>query len=431
MQKNIVIEPSDKSAPSMDRPLSKTVLLERARKRWIRLFLAGVGLVAVVAFITRSLSPSMERVKVRTALVEVGEVEATLTASGTVVPEFEQVITSPIETRVLKLLKRAGDTILAQEPILILDNGAALATFEKHQDQVSLKVNAIEQSKAELSGSVTKLKAQVKVKELEVEANRVKFEQAKQLFAKDIVSKNDLAQAELAYEQSKAELEALVVDKQNAELSTRLKIDGLNLELRMLLKDKLEAQKELERATPKPDRNGVLTWTLATEGATVHKGDMVAKVADLSTYRVDATISDVHAGRLAIGQTVQIKIGESILDGALSNILPTIENGVVKLVVQLSDKTNKALRSNLRVDAFIVTGRESNTLRIKKPQMVDVEGKPHLFVIRGDVAIRAPVSVGLIGFDFVEIKSGLKEGDEVILSDMSEYKHLKEVRLKN
>lgn len=415
----------------MDRPLPKTVVLEQVRKKWIRWTIGIATVFALIVVATKSLSPSIERMKVRTAQVEVGEVEEVLTASGTVVPEFEQVITSPIETRVLKLLKRAGDTILAQEPILILDNSAALASFEKHQDQVSLKVNAIEQSKAELSGSVTKLKAQVKVKELEVEANRVKFEQAKQLFSKDIVSKNDLAQAELAYERSKAELEALVVDKQNAELSTRLKINGLNLELRMLQKDKQEAQKELERATPKPDRSGVLTWTLATEGATVHKGDMVAKVADLSTYRVDAMISDVHVGRLMVGQSARVKIGSTLLEGTLTNILPTIENGVIKLIVQLVDKAHHALRANLRVEVFIVMGREQETLRVQKPQFVEVGGERYVFVIQNQSAIKIPVSVGLIGFDFVEIKSGLNKGDEVILSDMAEYKHLKEVRLKN
>ncbi len=416
--------------PTMDRPLSKEFLDKQTQKKWIRVAAPILILIPLLIWIASSLSPAVERIKLRVAAVEIGEVEATLTASGTVVPEFEQVITSPIETRVLKVLKRPGDTILAQESILILDNGAALASFEKHQDQVSLKVNAIEQSKAELSGSVTKLKAQVKVKELEVETNRVKFEQSKQLFSKGIISKNDLDQAELAFERSKAELESLVIDKQNAELSTRLKIDGLNLELRMLQKDKQEARKELDRATPKPDRNGVLTWTLATEGATVHKGDMVAKVADLSTYRVDATISDIHASRLAIGQAVQLKLGETRLDGALSNILPTIENGAIKLTVQLADKANKLLRSNLRVDVFIVTGRETRNLRVRKPQLVDVEGKTHLFVIRGSRAVRMPVSIGLIGFEFVEIKSGLNEGDEVILSDMSDYKHLKEVRLK-
>lgn len=415
----------------MDRPLSKTAILEEVRKKRLQ-WIIGVGVVLALAFIiTRSLSPSIERMKVRTAQIEVGEVESVLTASGTVVPEFEQVITSPIETRVLKVLKRPGDTILAQQPILILDSGTALALFEKHQDQVSLKVNAIEQSKAELAGSVTKLKAQVKVKELEVETNRVKFEQSKQLFSKGIISKNDLDQAELAFERSKAELESLVIDKQNAELSTHLKIDGLNLELRMLQKDKQEAQKELDRATPKPDRNGVLTWTLATEGATVHKGDMVAKVSDLSTYRVDAMISDVHAGRLSVGQSAQVKIGDTLLEGTLTSILPTIENGIIKLLVQLEDKVNRALRSNLRVEVFIVMGRERETLRVQKPQFVDVEGRAHVFIVRDNLAIRTPVSVGLIGFDFVEIKSGLSEGDEVILSDMSEYKHLREVRLKD
>jgi HlyD family secretion protein len=79
-----------------------------------------------------------------------GNLEATITASGTVVPEYEQVISSPIDTRILRILKKAGDTLHPNEPILMLDLETAKLAYDKISDQLALKINSQYQAKASL-----------------------------------------------------------------------------------------------------------------------------------------------------------------------------------------------------------------------------------------------------------------------------------------
>ena len=174
----------------------------------------------------------------------------------------------------------------------------------------------------------------------------------------------------------------------------------------------------------------MLTWSLSEEGITVHKGDVLARIADLSSFRVEATLSDVHAKHVSVGLPVAVKVGEETLDGTVTNVLPTIKNGVMTVQVALQQKSSPLLRSNLRVDAFIVTGRRARALRVKKGPFADGEGPLDAFVVRGDRAYRTRIELGLSSFEDFEVVKGLAAGDEVIISDMKDYMHLREVRIR-
>ena len=111
----------------------------------------------------------------------------------------------------------------------------------------------------------------------------------------------------------------------------------------------------------------------------------------------------------------------------MSAVYPTVENGTARLSLDLTDSTNRILRPNLKVDVYLVTGRKDSTLKVKKGPFAD--GRTPAFVIRGTMALRTPVSVGIASFDEVEVLGGLDPGDEVIISDMSEYEHLSTIRV--
>src|SRR4029077_18222206 len=81
----------------------------------------------------------------------------------------------------------------------------------------------------------------------------------------------------------------------------------------------------LDLSTTKSDRKGVLTWVLSQEGALVRRGDVIARIADLSSFRVDGSVSDVHAGQLRPGMSAVVRINDESLDGTISEVFPTVE----------------------------------------------------------------------------------------------------------
>jgi HlyD family secretion protein len=414
----------------MDRPLDAGFQRQRTVRRVV---LAG-GLTALVSGVLwwgpGWISPSVSRSRIRTARVDAGPIEAVITASGIVMPEVEEVISSPVTARVLRILRRAGTQLAPGDPIVELDTSEAALAVEKLTRNLALKENQQAQAKLELERRLNDLDSQTKIKALQLQSFRSQLVRNRQLFKEGLTSAEELRQSELAEAQAVIELKQLENERVNAERATSTQLEGLALEMATLRQEVQEARRQLELASPRASRPGVLTWTLTEEGTTIGKGDVIARIADLTSFRVDATVSDVHAKQLAVGLPVAVKIGDDTLDGRIATILPTIQNGIITIHITLADRSNPLLRSNLRVDALIVTGRKAKVLRIKKGPFADGDGRREVFVIRGGRAVKVPVELGLASFDEYEVVRGLSAGDEVIISDTRDYMHLRELRVR-
>ncbi len=413
----------------MDRPLAPEILQRENIKRALKIAMPVIAIVAVLMLISAWIHPSINRNRIRTAKVERGPIVATITASGTVIPEFEQALSSPIDSRVLKVLKKPGAVVAKGEAILELDVSAAQFDLEKVTDQIKLKENQQAQLRLDLDKTLTDLQTQARIKQLRREYLQAKSAQQKQLFAIGGSSKEQLRQSELEEEIAELELQQLDSNIRNTQNSLQNQLQGVATEIRILQKERVEAQHQLELATTKAERDGVLTFALSEEGTTVRKGEVLARIADLGSFRVQAAVSEVHATRLAVNLPVKIKVNEDFLTGSLAAIYPKIENGIITMSVNLDDKSNAALRSNLRVEVFIITASRDNVLRLKKGAFAAGESMNEVFVLRDETAFKTPVRLGLSSFEYFEVTEGLSEGDEVIISDMRDFAHVKEVRV--
>jgi len=114
----------------------------------------------------------------------------------------------------------------------------------------------------------------------------------------------------------------------------------------------------------------------------------------------------------------------------VSTVEPTVRDGVMRLWIRLADSTNAALRPSLTAEAYVVTDRRANALRVARGPFLTGASTQDVFVVRDSIALRTRVELGLIGYDQVEIARGLEQGDEVIVSDMTNYLHARELKLK-
>jgi len=131
-----------------------------------------------------------------------------------------------------------------------------------------------------------------------------------------------------------------------------------------------------------------------------------------------------------VGLPATVRSGSTHLPGRVDKILPSVENGIVTFQVQLDTKNHPILRPNLRVDVHAVTEQHQDTMRLKRGPLLNVDGQEMVFVVRGDMAVRTPVTVGLSNFENYEITQGLVVGDEVIISDMSSFRDVREVKIR-
>jgi HlyD family secretion protein len=389
--------------------------------------LAIVGLL--VAWLPGWLRPSVARSSIRTAPVTTGPVEAVIMASGAVAPEIERVLSSPFDARVLRLLQRPGAHLKRGDPVVELDVSESVLALERVVKDLKVKDNQQAQTRLSLEKSLVDLDGRLELKGLELQAAEAQLAGEQQLFKEGLFSQDALRRTDLNVRQARIELAQLREERKNAERATTVQLEGLSLERGSLDKEAAQARHLLDLSTTKSDRDGVLTWVVPQEGALVHRGDVIARIADLTSFRVDATVSDIHAGQLRTGMPAIVRLNDQDLQGTVSEVLPTIENGVLHFTVALAEPSHAGLRPSLRTDVLVVTDRKPRALRVKRGPFAD-NAAHQAFVVRGDRAVRIPIQLGVSGIDDVELLAGVAEGDELIISDMKDYMYLTDVRIR-
>ncbi len=414
----------------MDRPLDESVRRKKTIKRSIQ---AGVGVGAaalLVAIIPGWFSPSLNRQEIRTAIVDIGPVEATITASGVIVPESEQIIASPIDSRVVHILRRPGDMLAAGDPIIELDTAAALLALSKIDDEISLNANSRSQLELELESQLGDLKSKFEIDSLKLQALRAKTGQLQKLFKIGGSSAEQVHQVELEAQIAEVELAQTKRSIAIKHKTLESQLAGAATQRALLRKEQVELRRQLDMAAARALRGGVLTWVVPQEGTAVRKGDVIARIADLSTFRVDATISDVHANSITAGMRAKVRIRDSVLVGEITSIRPTIENGIISFGIGLKDNASPLLHSNQRADVYVVTAAKDTVLRVKRGPSANGRSSGEVFVIRDGVAIKTPVRLGIAGFEYVEVEDGLARGDVVVISDVSEFMHRSKIKVR-
>jgi HlyD family secretion protein len=413
----------------VDRDLSPGIRrqdrLRKSLKVAIPILIGGL----VIVWLPGWIRPSVSRARIRTAIVTAGPVEAVIMASGTVVPEVERVLSSPLDARVLRLLERPGAHLKKGDPVVELDVSESVLALEKLVKDLRIKDNQQAQTRLTLEKSLLDLDGRLEVKTLEAQSAQAQLEGDEKLFKEGLFSREALRRSELSVKQAQIELAQLRDQRNNAERATGVQLEGLSLERGSLDKEAAQARRLLDLSTTKSDRDGVLTWVVSQEGALVRRGDVIARIADLTSFRVDATVSDIHAGRLRTGMTAVVRVNDLDLQGTVTDVFPTVENGVLRFTVALAEASHAGLRPSLRTDVLVITDRKAHALRIKRGPFADNVAR-QAFVIRGDRAVRVPIEVGLSGVDDLELRSGASEGDELIISDMKDYMHLSEIRIR-
>jgi HlyD family secretion protein len=413
----------------MDREIPQQEQDSRTRRRVLIGGSAGVAVVLGLFLLPGMLRPGVERSSLRFAKVERGAVAATVSAAGTVLPAFEQAVSSPVEARVVRILKHPGEAVHSGEPLVELDTAGSRLELGRLDDRLAAKRNDEEQARLDLESQVATLQGRLKSQRLDAEVFAYKAAQSKKLRAEGLVSDEALKAAEVAAQKATIDAEQLEADIATAKKTSALKLAGLALDLATLRRERDEAAHELELATAKADRDGVVTWTVLQEGTTVRRGDVLARVAGLESFRVEATVSDVHSARLRPGLAARVLVDGQTLAGTLTGIYPTIENGAVRFRIDLAEPKNPRLRNNLRVDVQVETGASADGLKLHRGPGI-AGGEQEVYVVHGNRAERRLARFGISGVDDVEVVAGLAEGDEVVISNLEQYRGVSVLKLR-
>ncbi|RCR70012.1 efflux RND transporter periplasmic adaptor subunit [Larkinella punicea] len=416
----------------MDRELAPEIVRQSRTKNYLIVFVVLVVAGIAIYFFRRVLKTSVEASRIRTATAEIGPVENSLSATGEVIPAYEQIITSPIRASIRRVLLTPGTQIKPGQAILDLDKSLTLIEFEKMKDQLALKRNSIEQLRMKLNKNLFDAEADDQIKSLNINRLKAELEDARRLLKVGGQTQEDVTRAENSLRIAELEKKKLENDLSYNRQSMGASLKETTLQAQIEEKNLSELDRKLNQANIIADRPGVLTWVNENIGSAVNEGEILAKLADLGSFRIEGSCSDVYADQVKAGLPVIVKVNETNLRGLITQVKPSVKNGVIQFVVQLDDNHHASLRPNMKVEVFVVTSQTAKAVRVANGPAFKGKKNQFVYILNNQgIAQRREVQVGLSNFDYVEIKSGIQPGERVIITDLSEFEHLQEITIEN
>lgn len=406
----------------MDREITKKEKREIAFKKWIKI--GSIIMVIVIAFVVilSFIGEKMDEGNLKISTADEGVIESCVIGTGKIVPLYEQAIISPVGTRILELYCNEGDYISSGQSLLRLDLQNAETDLRRKADEVSMKKNEIEQTALSSATYLTDIEMKIKAKEMAVNHLMEEVNNERRLDSIGSGTGDRIREAELAYSTGLLELQQLKTQLANERKSHAASLRSKELEGSITERDLKEMERTIEDARVRAPRNGTVTYLNKGIGTSISQGEKLAVVSDLSHFKINGEIAESFVNRLAPGQKVNVRIGKETIHGHIASISPQSHAGVVDFIVLLDDDMSPLLRSGLKAELNIVYDLRDNVIRIPNGSYFSGPGTYNLFVKTEDKVLeKRSVLLGDSNFDYVEVKSGLRKGEKVVITDMSAY----------
>ncbi len=416
----------------MDRPRAS-----QTGKRKIRLLLYVVLTLSLVIGITVSLShldpapPRVDRANVWIDTVRKGPLVIQVRGSGKLVPEVARWIPARTQGRVQQLVVRPGATVRAGSIIVVLSN----PELQRELLDAQLQLKA---SDAQYQSLQIQLESQLLTQRAAAASIEAEFHQAK--------LQADLNE-QLAREGLISDLNLKLSRVRSRELETRYQLEDerlriasksieAQLEVHQAEKEQLRALYELrlrqvEDLKVKPGFEGVVQQIPVEEGQQVLAGTNLARVAVPGRLKAEIRIPETQAKDIQPNLPATIDTHADLMAGTVVRIDPAAQQGTVRVDIQLEGTLPKSARPDLTVDGTIDLERLQEVLYVGRPAYSQSNTRVSLFklVEEGEFAVRTPVQLGRATVTAVEIRQGLQEGDQVILSDTSQWENIDRIEL--
>jgi len=413
----------------MDRAISKEQQRKEQRKQFLKIGIGIIAIAAVISLIISFMQTSVNRKDLTISTVDKGTIEVSVNASGKVIPAFEEIISSPINSRIVEVYKKGGDEVDAGTPILKLDLQSAETDYKKLLDEQQMRQLQLEQLRINNRNKLSEMEMKLKVSGMELNRKEVELRNEHYLDSLGAGTTDKVRQVELDYKVSQLQLNEDKEKYKNEQSLSDADLKVKELELNIFRKGLAETKRTLEDAQIRSPRKGTLTYINNEIGAQVGQGSRVAIISDLSHFKIAGEIADTYGDRIAVGSKAVVKIGSDKLNGTVSDVTPLSKNGIISFTSQLEDDSNPRLRSGLKTDVYVMNAIKEDVLRIANGSYYTGAGEYELFIIQGDQLVKRKVMLGESNFEYVEAVSGLKAGDEVVVSDMSNYKDKNKLKI--
>ncbi len=415
---------------TMDRAIPVSVQRKRRMVRYGKYTAIVAVVMGVAIWLGILMMSSVDKKSLITSQVDRGTIDVSITATGKVVPAFEEVIISPISAQILEVYAHSGDTVDVGTPLLRLDLQSAQTDYSKALDEQEIRRQQMVQLTTNTETQLSDRRMQLEVEEMKIGQLEAQLRNEQYLDSLGSGTKDRVHQAEITLRTAQMQLKQL---RQQYENEVRVRKADLRMkQLQDGIADKSleETRRTLDGANIRSPRKATLTYICSEIGSIVGSGSKVAVISDLTHFKVDCSIADTYSDRVLAGGRVLVKIGKERLFGTINTVTPLSQDGVITFTVLMDNPSHPKLRSGLKAEVFVITSIKEDILRIRNGSYYTGAGDYTLFIYKDEhTLVPRTVHLGDCNYDYVEVISGLEEGDSVVVNDMQRYKGKEKIRV--
>ena len=387
-------------------------------KRWLWPGIAALVVVLAIGFAARAwlgASRSFDSARVRIAEVKQGDLVRDLAADGRVIAANSPILYA-ISAGTVDLKVVAGDVVKKGQELAVIDSPELRSKLA--QERTTLAGLEAEASRAVLDATLARAKASKETDQANIERQAAErdLQRYQRGYDGGAVPQIDLAKANDSLKKADISLA-------NAQTDARLQGQGADLDARnkRLLADRQravveEVQRQVDALTLRAPFDGQVGQVQATQHTQVAANAPILGVVDLSRFEIEIKVPESFARDLSIGIPAQLTSGNGQpFPGEISAVSPEVVAGEVNARIRFTDKQPQGLRQSQRMQSRIVLDTRRNVIKVERGPFVE-QGNGQAYVMEGNTAIRRPVQLGVSSLGEVEILSGLRPGDRVVVS---------------
>lgn len=393
-----------------------------------------VGALTFVSWVGLNLGddlPEKDRQSIVIENVQQGSLKIDVDGYGTLRSNNQKLLTSYTAATVEEIVLRPGARVSEGSVVLKMSNpqiDQQLAIAKQQLESEQMELNQLqlnnEQTLNERVISVVQLESQLALAQLRKKAMH-------KLFEKGIVSELTYTEADLTAKQLEGHLELL---RRSVESLKEVNAKKLEIQKKLIEQREIDFQTVLDtkdKLTVKAPEAGILQELYVELGQSVAPGEQLIMIGNREDLLGLLKIPQSKVGLVSIGQTATLKIGTGTVSAEVTRIDPAIEDSTVTVELTPTNTLPASARPNQRIDGTIHVNELANVLYVRKPANVRANSTQKVFVLNNEekVATRTSVSFGEDSGQFIEVRTGLQAGQQVILSDMSNIANSEVVRI--
>jgi HlyD family secretion protein len=400
----------------------------KRRAAWIGSVVAVAVVSAMLLSAWRSSEHSVSAARLRIAEVGRGTLVRDASVNGRVVAAISPTLYSTAPATV-NLKVAAGDTVKKGQVLAVLESPDLSDALKREQ-------SSYEQLKAEVARQQILAKKQKLTAQKEADTAEIDRLSAQRTLERYESVANEGVIAKIDYQRAKDALQSAEIRARHAAQAASLEGDDVKLALKTKVNELerqslslAEARRRVDELTVRAPVDGFIGTLNVQNRMVVAANAALMTLVDLSKLEVELEVPETYVADMGLGMSAEIQLPSGVATGKLSALSPEVVKNQVLARVRFDGEQPKGLRQSQRVTARLLIEEKPNVVLLARGPFVESEGGRYAYVVKDGIATRTPIRMGATSISAVEIQSGLKPGDKVVIAGTDAFENASRVSI--